>query len=811
MSQMWQQQKQLRDHILRQDHIHQQLQRKKREEREQQQQQPQREQQQEQHVDARMFRPVPSMKSARLSSKHMIEKVFPDGFWAETKFDGWRIQLHKTGDVVKLYTRSGLDYTGTFASVVHEIITRNLITVDKCIVDGEILVWDTDRKEAGPIESLIPVAMQTHDRMHQSKSIIVIRLWDVLRINDKQLMDTPLHERRRRLHTIVKTSDVLQVVSPIKLNSKVLLHTWNEMVHLLKQKVGRREEGLVLKSPSSTYQPGERRLGFWVKVKPDYFDHGTIEHDLLIVGATSGKGTSIDQYVVAIAEDPSRSDGKPSCFHSFAHACGMTRDERAAVQSILTKYMVAVDFKKKNIDTHNTKAVKFTRRTQGVRKYVEAMWVADALNPSVRVMYSGGTTEGCDWVIDPRRSIIVTLKADYRSSISHDFAMNPTLKFPRIHEKGLRTHRPDKGIHGDEKPWYDCMLCSEWATMVGESSDDTTFEAAALNPNRFDRISDRRNAGKPPVATAPVAPLRVYNGGGVKRSNMLSNYIIHVQRCEASMLKELEEAATELGAQVYSADPSSGKSPLLTPGKTSIRIGTNNTSQAFVTCKKQDLDVVKDIWLRDCYAMEALDPEAVPPELQPKYMFNTSVALKEVFNSKFDIFGDSYTEPLASAEQLDEILNNNENWEEMSMHSDGDLSDGQVRAVESDLLSDGEDLAWSVFSGVVAQLVSLDPSDGMQLALARGRLIAGGAMISPSNDHAYAVTHIVVVGSLVGDPKQSPDWLSAECMATVRAVLPPTEPYNHKRRRAQTLATDWVVVSTAWVESERERLYKMQK
>ena len=53
----------------------------------------------------------------------------------------------------------------------------------------------------------------------------------------------------------------------------------------------------------------------------------------------------------------------------------------------------------------------------------------------------------------------------------------------------------------------------------------------------------------------------------------------------------------------------------------------------------------------------------------------------------------------------------------------------------------------------MAQLVPLDPSDTCELALVRARLIAGGAMISPSGgDHTYAVMHIVVVGFLSETP-----------------------------------------------------------
>ena len=759
--------------------------------------------------DAVVFKHVPCMKAARFTANHTIDKIFPGGFWAETKFDGWRIQLHKTGDVVKLYSRSGLDYTSTFASIVHEIISQKLITVDTCIVDGEILTWHKDRKEAGPISSLMPVALATHDMMHNSKLVLAIRLWDVLRVNDEQLMDRPLHIRYRRLRAIVNVSDVLQVASPIKLNSKVLLHTWADMVQLLKEAVDRKEEGLVLKNPSSTYQPGSRRLGFWMKVKPDYFDKGTTEYDLLIVGAEAGKGTSIKHFLVALAEDPSHGN-KPSRFRSVAHTGGMNATEYSAVRSILTGCMVKVDFsKRKDITTNNTKDVKFTRQTEGTHEYVVAKWVENSLHKSVRVIYSGRKSEGCDWVIDPRRSVIVTLKADYRFIRSSSFAMYQTLRFARMHEKGLRVHRPDLRIYGDEKPWYDCMLCGEWNHMMRASWDDTVVDTAVPDPNRFDRIAGRRNPSGQPVTKVPVVPYRTYNGSGVKRSTMLSNYVIHVQRCEPWKLKELEQIANELGARVYACDPLSGLNPIVLQEKeTLIRIGTNTTSQAFATCQRLDRSVVRDTWLRDCYSRESLNPLAIPPELLPVYMLNTSTTLQKSFDSKFDIFGDSYTIPFTSQVELDHILDDQCAWDEMSQHSDGNLSNGAVRALEEDLMmqAGGEmcypeekpraprQLSWSVFADVTAILLPINPGDQYALAGSEALLLAGGATVTNSGENSLAgsITHVVVVGNPSIDLKM------------VYRVLQIADTNSAAARQRRQRTAKWVVVSDAWVKARSE-------
>jgi hypothetical protein len=741
-----------------------------------------------------MYSWIVPMQSARMTTKQKLENMYPCGFWAETKLDGWRCELRKVGDVIQLFTRTGKEYTEIFRSIIDTITVDKLLTVDNCVVDGEILAWHKVRRAYGLCSSLLPTALGTRDPTGDDSNVqLVIRLWDVMHINDEQIMGLPLEIRRKRLRKIVTNTDVLRVVEPLKLDGECLLYTWADMTRLLKEAMDRNDEGLVLKDPASMYKPGTRKItGGWIKIKPDYLTN-TSEYDVLIVGAGGGKYKPAGDFLVAIAEDPP-AGGTPDHFHTLAHIGGMNDKEKGAVNEILRGHMVFVDFSSKTVlSKQNTTLVTFKRMNVGSEhQYAIATWAATASLQAVQVCYKGGKREGCNWVFDPRFSVIITVKADFRVIPTKTFSMTHTLRFARLHEKGLRVHRPDLGINGDPKSWWDCMRVSEWGPIV-ESSRDPATTTRVLGG--FDKISSTKRV-KPSPQVQVGQSVRKYYGNSEKHPDgPLANHVIHVLQCGPEQQKELEEMAAGMGAHVVSADPDSGKVCKTFDGLKIIRIGTNTTSTSFKKCERFDRDLVCDTWLRDCHTSQ----EA--PELNPRYMLHTSSALKEVFAAKFDIFGDSYTKPFASLDEFDNILEDGKAWEEMSLNSDGDLSDGQVCDVEEDLLSEGEDLAWSVFKRVVAQLVSLDPSDACELALARARLTAGGAMISPSSDHVYAVTHIVVVGSTAGDPQQSPDWLSAEDMATVHAALPSTEPYTHKRRREQGLATDWVVVSTAWVKA----------
>lgn len=60
---------------------------------------------------------------------------------AECKFDGDRIQIHKNREDIHFFSRTFLDHS-EYAPGMSKVIKENIL-VDRCILDGEMLVWDT--------------------------------------------------------------------------------------------------------------------------------------------------------------------------------------------------------------------------------------------------------------------------------------------------------------------------------------------------------------------------------------------------------------------------------------------------------------------------------------------------------------------------------------------------------------------------------------------------------------------------------------------------------------------------------------------
>jgi bifunctional non-homologous end joining protein LigD len=66
-----------------------------------------------------------------------------DGWIHEVKFDGWRAQLHKSGDDIVIFSRNGADYTRRFRAVRDSMLS---LPVRSAIIDAEIVVCDSDGK-----------------------------------------------------------------------------------------------------------------------------------------------------------------------------------------------------------------------------------------------------------------------------------------------------------------------------------------------------------------------------------------------------------------------------------------------------------------------------------------------------------------------------------------------------------------------------------------------------------------------------------------------------------------------------------------
>ncbi|MBS1697904.1 MAG: ATP-dependent DNA ligase [Actinobacteria bacterium] len=183
----------------------------------------------------------------------------------EYKLDGARIQVHRHGDEVSVYTRSLADVTHRLPEIVD--IVRALPAHD-LILDGETLSLDED---GGPRPFQQTMSRFGADVAHD----LVLRPWffDVLHVDGRDLIDEPLAVRLAELDRVAGSWRMPGVVTADPTTAE----------DLSREALAAGHEGVVVKAIGSPYTAG-RRGKSWVKVKP------VLTYDLVVLGAEWGSG-----------------------------------------------------------------------------------------------------------------------------------------------------------------------------------------------------------------------------------------------------------------------------------------------------------------------------------------------------------------------------------------------------------------------------------------------------------------------------------------------------------------------------------------
>jgi DNA ligase 1 len=184
----------------------------------------------------------------------------------DTKLDGIRIQVHRDGDQVAVFSRSLDVITGRMPEVVAAV---RAVPVDRIVLDGEAILVD-DRGRPRPFqETSARAATRNGSPLRLSPYF-----FDLLHLDGADLLDLPLSER----------IDALSRAMPADLLvNRTVVAEPDQVAAAFTAAVSAGQEGVVVKSLASLYEAG-RRGGAWVKVKPRH----TL--DLVVLAAEWGHG-----------------------------------------------------------------------------------------------------------------------------------------------------------------------------------------------------------------------------------------------------------------------------------------------------------------------------------------------------------------------------------------------------------------------------------------------------------------------------------------------------------------------------------------
>lgn len=239
-------------------------------------------------------RPIRFMLASPVADAAEVLRRVGDEAWIEDKYDGIRAQLHvDAAGTIRLFSRDLNDVTRSFPEVVDA--AAHLRAEAPLVLDGELVPW-----RAGSVLDF--ASLQTRlGRVRPSNELlaevpVVLVAFDLLHHAGRDLLEVPLRERREAL-------DALRL--PERTDERLLrshlgtARTVAEVDRAFDDARERHNEGLMVKDPGSTYQPGRRGLG-WLKLKK-----ALATLDCVVVGVEWGHGKRrgvLSDYTFAVRE-----------------------------------------------------------------------------------------------------------------------------------------------------------------------------------------------------------------------------------------------------------------------------------------------------------------------------------------------------------------------------------------------------------------------------------------------------------------------------------------------------------------------------
>jgi DNA ligase 1 len=244
--------------------------------------------------------PVRAMLAQRLADAGEILAKLGGQCAAEYKYDGVRVQAHRTADGrIELYTRRLERISNQFPDVV-EALQAGLVPRE-AIVEGEVVAFDPAAGELRPFQEVM-FRRRKHGIAEAVRDVPVsLFCFELLYADDQDLTRLPYPERRARLAEAITPSARLRLTTATQVTTATALDT------VFEQAVTDGCEGLLCKSvsPAAGYQAGARGW-LWIKLKRDYRTELSDTVDLVVVGALAGRGRRRGLYgaLLLAAYDP---------------------------------------------------------------------------------------------------------------------------------------------------------------------------------------------------------------------------------------------------------------------------------------------------------------------------------------------------------------------------------------------------------------------------------------------------------------------------------------------------------------------------
>lgn len=232
------------------------------------------------NLEVRIGSPIRSELCERLPNpEKVIEKMGEVD--VQYKYDGFRVQIHKDGDSVRMFSRNLEEMTHMFPELIEGTLKQ--VKAKSVILDSEALAYNPESEEFLPFQETTKRRRKHGIEEAQKALPLKAFVFDILYLNGEQLLDKPLTERMKILDEVLIENDIL-----IRTKNQTVTEA-KTLQNLLDDAISKGLEGLVIKKLQSPYEAGGRNFN-WVKLKKHSAGELTDTIDCVILGYITGRG-----------------------------------------------------------------------------------------------------------------------------------------------------------------------------------------------------------------------------------------------------------------------------------------------------------------------------------------------------------------------------------------------------------------------------------------------------------------------------------------------------------------------------------------
>lgn len=232
-------------------------------------------------LDVSVGRPLRSELCERITDPKTILEKYGGEAHVQYKYDGFRVQIHKDGDRVRLFSRNLEETTPMFPDIVAGVLKQ--VKAKSAILDSEALAFNPESDEFLPFQETTKRRRKYGIEEMQKKLPLKAFVFDIMYLNGKSLVDESLESRVKSLEEVIDGDGVL-IPQPGE-----IVHDADRLQELFDDALTKGLEGLITKRVDSKYEAGARNFN-WIKLKRHSSGELKDTIDCVILGYVYGRG-----------------------------------------------------------------------------------------------------------------------------------------------------------------------------------------------------------------------------------------------------------------------------------------------------------------------------------------------------------------------------------------------------------------------------------------------------------------------------------------------------------------------------------------